>query len=246
MFCHSARVSPARDNPAIDNPARPSARGSPARRYRTTPGISVIGRCRSLDAEISNRSTAAPLRPDCKASQLKIEDKCHPDKKSDCATQQPFSISHTNYHCVTALQIPQVVPKITISSNENSRGIASYGQSRNDQLFSNLTAVGKPFQTRSAEHTTAHTAPQPPTSTQQQALQQFGSGNSITTAHALRQLPDLTTSLASPGQQGRNVSRTHNPQQIPDILFHGQPSGSQVCKEIDTIPYTVEVQFILA
>jgi hypothetical protein len=219
MFCHSARVSPARDNPA-----RPSARGSPARRSRATPAISVIGRCRSLDADISNRSTAAPLRPDCQASQLKIEDKCHPDKKSDCSTQQPFSIPHTNHHCVTALQIPQVVPKITISSNENSRGIAAYGQSRNYQLFGNLTAVGKPFETQSA----AHTAPQTLNSTQKQGLQQFGPGNSISTAHALRQLPDLTTSLASTGQQGRHVSRTHNPQQIPDILFHGQPSGSQV------------------
>jgi hypothetical protein len=214
MFCHSARVSPARYNPA---------RGSPARRSRATPGISVIGRCRSLDAE-SNTSTAAPLRPDCQASQLKIEDKCHPDKKSDCSTQHTFSNAYTNHHCATALQIPQIVPKITMSGNENSRGIASYGQSRNDQLFSNLTAVGKPFETQSA----AHTAPQPPTSTPQQALQLFGPGNSITTAHALRQLPDLTTSLASTGQQGRHVSRTHNPQQIPDILFHGQPSGSQV------------------
>jgi hypothetical protein len=220
MFCHSARVSPARDNPA-----RTSARGSPARRSRATPGISVIGRCRSLDADISNRSTAAPLRPDCQASLLKIEDNRRPDKKSDCSTQQPFSISHTNQHCATALQIPQVVPKITITTNENSRGITSYGQSRNDQLFSNLTAVGKPFETQSA----AHTAPQPPNSTQQQALQLFGPGNTFTTTHALRQLPDLTTSLASPGQQGRHVSRTHNPQQIPDILFHGQPSGSQVC-----------------
>ena len=231
MFCHSARVSPARDNPAIDNPARTSARGSPARRSRATPGISVIGRCRSLDADISNRSTAAPLRLDCQASQLKIEDKCHPDKKSDCSRQQPFSIPHTNYHCVTALQIPQVVPKITISSNENSRGIASYGQSRNDQLFSNLTAVGKPFQTHESQaRSTAHTtAPQTPNSMQQQALQLFGPGNSITTAHALRQLPDLTTSLASTGHRGRHVSRTHNPQQIPDILFHGQPSGYQVC-----------------
>jgi hypothetical protein len=225
MFCHSARVSPARDNPAIDNPARTSARGSPARRSRATPGISVIGRCRSLDADISNTSTAAPLRPDCQASQLQIEDNRRPDKKSDCSTQQPFSIPHTNHHSATALQIPQVVPKITISSNENSRGITAYGQSRNDQLFSNLTNVGKPLETQSA----AHTAPQPPTSTQQQALQLFGPGNSITTAHALRQLPDLTTSLASTGHRGRDVSRTHNPQQIPDILFHGQPSGSQVC-----------------
>jgi hypothetical protein len=222
MFCHSARVSPARDNSA-----RPSARGSPARRYRTTPGISVIGRCRSLDAEISNRSTAAPLRPDCKASQLKIENKCHPDKKSDCSTQHTFSNAYTNHHSATALQIPQVVPKITISSNENLRGITSYGQSRNDQLFSNLTAVGKPLQTHESQ--ARSTATQPPTSTQQQALQLFGPGNSITTAHALRQLPDLTTSLASPGHRGRDVSRTHNPQQIPDILFHGKPSGSQVC-----------------
>jgi hypothetical protein len=220
MFCHSARVSPARDNPA-----RPSARGSPARRSQATPGISVIGRCRSLDADMSNRSTAAPLRPDCQASQLKIEDKCHPDKKSDCSTQHTFSIPHTNHHCATALQIPQVVPKITISSNGNSRGITSYGQSRNEQLFGNLAAVGKLFETQSA----AHTAPQPPNSSQQQTLQQFGPGNRITTAHALRQLPDLTTSLASPGQRGRDMRRKHNPQQIPDILFHGQPSGSQVC-----------------
>jgi hypothetical protein len=236
MFCHSARVSPARDNPARDNPARdnparPSARGSPARRSRATPGISVIGRCRSLDADISNRSTAAPLRPDCKASQINTEDNRRPDKKSDCSTQQTFSNLHTNQHSATALQIPQVVPKITISSNENSRGITAFGQIRNDQLFSNLTAVGKPFQThespaRSIAHTTA---PQTSTSSQQQTLQLFGPGNSITAGHALRQLPDLTTSLASPGQRGRDVSRTHNPQQIPDILFHGQPSGSQVC-----------------
>jgi len=192
MFCHSARVSPARFSPA-----RASARDSSARGSSASHDIS------SLEADVVFTSTPAPLRPDFKASQLNIDVS---DRKSESSSMYatPNPPSSPNYG--TASQNSQLVPKISLSTNQNPLGVVF-----NDSGLSNLRQKLAPQQ---SQHTNATT----------------------TAALSLPQLPDITTFLES--QHDRDVERTHNNlQQIPDILFHSQPSAPQVHTDRSRRPF---------